>query len=94
MKFDFVVGNPPYNDTFKKSDDNGNFAKSVYNYFMDVTYEIADKVVMIHPARFLFNAGSTPKTWNRKMLNDEHFKVIYYESYSEKVFLDTDIKGG
>lgn len=51
---------------------------------------------MIHPARFLFNAGSTPKSWNDKMLNDEHLKIPYYEPDSNKVFpgLSTPIKGG
>lgn len=61
---------------------------------MDAAYEVADKVELIHPARFLFNAGSTPKAWNQKMLNDEHFKVLYYEQDSSKVFSNTDIKGG
>lgn len=92
--FDYVIGNPPYNEDFENSGDNGNFAKPVYNYFMDATYEIADKVELIHPARFLFNAGSTPKEWNNKMLNDEHFKVLHYEANAKNVFANTDIKGG
>lgn len=61
---------------------------------MDAAYLIANKVELIHPARFLFNAGSTPKSWNEKMLNDPHFKVLYYEQDSSKVFSNTDIKGG
>lgn len=92
--FDYVIGNPPYNEDFENSGDNGNFAKPIYNHFMDATYEIADKVELIHPARFLFNAGSTPKPWNRKMLDDEHFKVLHYEANSKNVFPNTDIKGG
>lgn len=92
--FDYVIGNPPYNEDFENSGDNGNFAKPVYNYFMDATYEVAEKVELIHPARFLFNAGSTPKAWNGKMLNDEHFKVMKYEADCTKVFPNTDIKGG
>ena len=57
---------------------------------------MADSVEMIHPARFLFNAGSTPKNWNEIMLNDPHLKVPYYEPDSNKVFpaLSTPIKGG
>ena len=94
MKFDFVIGNPPYNEDFSNSGDNGNFAKPVYNYFMDAAYEVADKVELIHPARFLFNAGSTPKAWNEKMLNDEHFKILNYEAKSALIFPNTDIKGG
>lgn len=49
---------------------------------------------LIHPARFLFNAGSTPKAWNRKMLEDSHFKVLKFEQKSSDIFPDTDIKGG
>lgn len=92
--FDYVIGNPPYNEDFEKSGDNGNFAKPVYNDFMDATYEVGEKVELIHPARFLFDAGSTPKTWNQKMLNDGHFKVLHYEANSGAVFSNTDIKGG
>ena len=51
-------------------------------------------VELIHPARFLFNAGSTPAEWNKKMLRDEHLKVLFYEPISANVFPDTDIKGG
>lgn len=87
--FDYVIGNPPYNEDFENSGDNGNFAKPVYNYFMDATYEVAEKVELIHPARFLFDAGSTPKAWNAKMLSDPHFKVLHYEEDAGKVFDNT-----
>lgn len=92
--FNFCIGNPPYNADFDNSGDNGNFAKPVYNDFMDAANKVADKVELIHPARFLFNAGSTPKTWNTKMLNDPHFKVLNYEEDASKVFSNTEIKGG
>ena len=89
MKFDVVIGNPPYQEEAKDTSD-----KPIYNYFMDNAYKIADKVCFITPARFLFNAGKTPKKWNEKMLNDEHLKVAYYEQDSSKIFNGTDIKGG
>ena len=92
--FDYVIGNPPYNEDFENSGENGKFAKPVYNQFMDAAYDICEKVELIHPARFLFNAGSTPKAWNEKMLTDPHFKVLYFEQNSSKVFANTDIKGG
>lgn len=92
--FDYVIGNPPYSEDFANSGYNGNFAKPVYPDFMDAAYEVANKSLLIHPARFLFNAGATPKPWNKKMLNDPHFKVLEYEADSSKVFPNTDIKGG
>ena len=94
MKFDFVIGNPPYNEDFNNSGDNANFAKPIYNLFIDEARKVSDKVTLIHPARFLFNAGSTPKDWNKKILSDKHFKVLYYEPNSAQVFPETDIKGG
>ena len=92
MKFDFVIGNPPYQD--ETLGENKGFAPPIYHKFMDGAYRVSDRVELIHPARFLFNAGSTPKDWNKKMLQDEHFKVLFYEADSSKVFPNTDIKGG
>lgn len=92
--FDFCIGNPPYNSDFQKSGDNGKYAAPVYDKFMNASYTIADSVELIHPARFLFNAGSTNKKWNEKMLNDPHFKVLEYEPKSDLIFPNTDIKGG
>ena len=92
--FDFAIGNPPYNDDFDKSGENGNYGNPVYHIFMDAADEVAEKVELIHPARFLFNAGSTPKQWNEKMLNDAHFKVLRYEENASSIFTNTDIKGG
>ena len=92
MKFDYIIGNPPYQD--EAIGENVTYAPPIYHLFMEEAYKISDKVELIHPARFLFNAGSTPKDWNRKMLSDPHFKVLYYEQKSAKIFADTDIKGG
>lgn len=89
MKFDVVIGNPPYQEELQDTSD-----KPIYNYFIESSAEIADKACLITPARFLFNAGKTPKAWNKKMLSDPHFKVNYYQQNSSKVFAGTDIKGG
>jgi hypothetical protein len=90
MKFDAVVGNPPY----QESTDGYNRQEPIYQYFYDSAAKVAKKYCLISPARFLFNAGLTPKPWNLKMLNDPHLKVQYYNPDSEKVFQNTDIKGG
>lgn len=92
MKFDFIIGNPPYQD--ETLGENITFAPPIYHLFMDEAHRIGDKVELIHPARFLFCAGSTPKAWNQKMLNNTHFKILYYESESWKVFANTKIRGG
>lgn len=90
-KFDVVIGNPPYQEEAKGS---GTRDTPVYHLFMDAAYEIGDKAILITPARFLFNAGFTPKAWNEKMLADTHLQVAHYVDNSDKLFPGTDIKGG
>ena len=89
MKFDAVVGNPPYQETMEGTSDN-----PIYHYFYEASFKLCPLVSLITPARFLFKAGKTPKEWNEKMLNDEHLKVVLYEQDSSKIFPNTDIKGG
>lgn len=89
-KFYAVIGNPPYQEETE-----GNQRKTpIYNYFMEESYKLAKKVELITPARFLFDAGQTPKEWNRKMLEDPHYKVVAFESDASKVFSGVEIKGG
>ena len=90
MKFDYVIGNPPYHGG---QQGDSHYALPVYHVFMDAAYGLADKVELITPARFLFNAGQTPKDWNQKMLDDEHFKVLEYQDDAKSIFPNTDIKG-
>lgn len=89
MKFTAIVGNPPYQVTTDRTSDT-----PIYHLFMDVAFQICDKVSFITPARFLFNAGKTPTEWNNRVLNDPHFKVIWYKPKSTDVFPNVDIKGG
>ena len=91
MKFDVVIGNPPYQEEAQ-----GTSTKDmpIYHKFISESYKISRKVSLITPARFLSNAGGTPKTWNQQMLNNQHVKVSFFEQKSGNVFPGTDIKGG
>lgn len=91
MRFDYIIGNPPYQE---ETEGNGR-QSPIYDKFMTATYEVGEVVELITPARFLFNAGQTPKAWNNQMLSDPHLKVLEYEPDSTRVFPPpTDIKGG
>ena len=94
VHFNVCLGNPPYQASGDEDSEQKNFAPPVYNLFLDEGFKIADIVEMIHPARFLFDAGRTPKAWNEKMLSDTHFKVLDYEANSRDVFPNAEIKGG
>lgn len=92
MKFDVVIGNPPYQEEIQGDNPQ---SKPIYNLFMDEAYKISECSCLITPARFLANAGATPKIWNKRILNSEHFKVLFYSVKSQDVFSDAiDIKGG
>jgi len=87
IAFDVALGNPPYQI--------GKNKEPIYHYFIDSAQEMTNKVVMIHPARFLFNAGKTPKEWNNEKLTDKHFRVVQYSPKSDTYFpFSVDIKGG
>lgn len=89
MKFDVVIGNPPYQESLTGTSD-----KQIYPYFMDLSYKSSNLAILITPAKFLSNAGKTPEKWNKKMLNDPHIKVIKYFPNGQLVFPHTEIKGG
>ena len=93
-KFDFCIGNPPYQSETDANSGNQSYSAPIYNDFMDAAYQVANKVELVHPARFLFDAGSTPKVWNKKMLADKHFKVLHYEADTKKMFDNVAITGG
>ena len=58
MKFDVVVGNPPYQENAK-----GESTKDmpVYNYFYDLAEKVGSIYCLNSPARFLINEGRKDK---------------------------------
>ena len=91
VKFGAVVGNPPYQED---SSGNSSGTNPIYHQFIDVSQKLSQVNTLITPARFLFNAGKTPKEWNKKMLNDPHFKIVFYKQNPEDVFSGIPITGG
>lgn len=89
---DIIIGNPPYQDD--AVGEQKTYNGPIYNHYLDCAYSISDVVEMIHPARFLSNAGSTPKAWNKKMLEDKHVGICEFWNKSVSLFDETDIKGG
>ena len=85
-----IIGNPPYQDN--AVGEQKTYNGPLYNKFLDSAYEMAGFVEMIHPARFLTNAGSTPKEWNKKMLGDPHLAILKF--WGKSIFDNTEIKGG
>lgn len=99
MKFNVVVGNPPYQDP-KSSDktiNNAGFASAIYPLFMDCANDITNNFVsLITPSRWLNRVGQgISDTWIDKMLGDNnHFCIICDYLDANDCFSDVELKGG
>lgn len=89
---DIIIGNPPYQDD--AVGEQKTYNGPIYNHYLDCAYAISDVVEMIHPARFLSNAGSTPKAWNKKMLEDKHLMIASFHQNAKELFDDLQLTGG
>ena len=89
MKFNAIVGNPPY-----QQEGISTRKPPIYHLFYDVAFKLSERVTLITPARFLFRVGETPKDWMNKMLSDPHLKVVRFFQKSAECFPNVDIKGG
>ena len=91
MNIASIVGNPPYMEVNKG---NGNGADPIFHLFIDLSMNVSPNGTLIHPARFLFNAGKTPKSWNHSIINNRNFKVSKFWLDSSSVFPIVEIPGG
>lgn len=97
MKFDVIIGNPPYQLGFGFEGGNKGKAKSIYHMFIESSVKLKPKhFVMITPSRWMTKtADSMPESWVDKMINCNHFKKIVDYSNSKECFPSIDpIKGG
>ena len=91
MKFNAIVGNPPYQVM-----DGGNSvsAKPVYNYFVDIARRLnPDHISMIMPSRW-FVGGKGLDSFRESMLHDRRIQTIFDYEHSSYVFPGVDIAGG
>ena len=93
MKFDAVVGNPPY-QVLTAGDDNGAQAKPVYQQFVTQAINLnANYVSMITPSRW-FSGGWGLDDFRNMMISCNHVALLHDYQVSTDLFGGVQIKGG
>ncbi len=91
MKFEAVVGNPPY-----QAKDGGAqaSAKPIYHNFVEVTKQLNPrKFTMIMPSRW-YAGGKGLDQFRATMLDDTHVEALDDFLHPEEIFPDTNNRGG
>lgn len=99
MKFDFVIGNPPYQEETAQevSKTNGQTPKkNIFHYFQMAADRIAgEATVMIYPAgRWIHRSGKGMEEFGLRQINDPHLKKIIFYPDSKDVFTGVAIADG
>ena len=93
MKFDAIVGNPPYqeNDGSGASND---AAMPVYNKFVDVARNINPQYLsLIMPSKWMIGGRGLQK-FREDFMNDRHIEVMFDFQDSSECFTNQHIDGG
>ena len=98
MKFNAIVGNPPYqlNAASDNNITNAAYSVSIYNHFIEIAIKLKSNYIsMITPSRWMTKAGqSIPDTWVEKMVKCNHFLAIHDYPNATECFSNVEIKGG
>lgn len=92
MKFDVVIGNPPYQENTGAGN---NGARAIYNLFIDKFIEVADILSFIVPSRWMSdNPNGIGSNWLYTMRNRDDFISIVDYADSSACFDGVSIAGG
>ena len=97
MKFDAIVGNPPYQENISTENDNKSLAKQLFPSFIELGIDMKSKYFsLITPSRwFSGNAQDSSFIKLRNFLKQKpHFTDIYHYANENDIFKKIYISGG
>jgi adenine-specific DNA methylase len=94
VKFDVVIGNPPYQLGQSGGDSVGGFAMPIYQKFVEAAKSLDPRyITMVTPSRW-FAGGRGLDEFRTRMLSDKRISVLVDFPNSADVFPGVDVKGG
>lgn len=95
MKFDVIIGNPPYQ--IGMDDGQGNRTANItplYHMFVERAIEMNPRyVLMITPSRW-FSGGHSLSEYRDRMINDRRLRKIVDYANGREIFPGVEVKGG
>lgn len=96
MKFDVIVGNPPYQLSVGNTAGNSSKAKAIYHMFVSQAIKLNPRYLcMITPSRWMTKTTEgIPEAWVDEMLRCNHFIEMHDFEDAGECFPGVEIKGG
>lgn len=92
MKFDVVIGNPPYQESDNNSSKGS--SKPIYHHFMRLAKSLNPEYISLITPSVWFIGGKGLDEYRYEMLNDPHLKSIYNYVTPKDVFPSANLRGG
>lgn len=96
MKFDVIIGNPPYQLSVGNKSGNSSKASAIYHLFVEKAKKLRPRYLsMIIPSRWMTRSTEgIPEEWFENMLKDNKVSVLHDFPEAKYCFPGVEIKGG
>lgn len=97
MKFNAIVGNPPYQEVVdqKESTNGQKVSISIFQYFQSISEKIGKYTALIYPgSRWIHRSGKGLEKFGLTQMNDPHLALLEFFPCSKDIFKDVAIADG